>query len=287
MIKAGVAILTVLVAVALFYNTLDGDRLTVYDVRNQGFIDYEDLKDRLPAHKLFLIGEEHGNFRHHQLQVDIIEHIHAHVGLDRIVMEMLYPEQQIYIDRVYQDDIRQGFDASYIPFLMNWRREIWPWHFYQEVVETAVKYRIPLVHGNISEFEPVYSHNQDSIENADDIETLETLSALIAEAHKGLDLPQRSNQSRAYAHTAVDRKLSQNITRDLAGEGLVLAGHSHIRNDTGVGKLLAGHDRVVSIGMLSAEKMDRDYGEQPFDYVIVTFSSLKEYVITHYLRRFA
>lgn len=199
-------------------------------------------------------------------------------GLNKIVMEMIYPDQQIYIDRLYSEYFDYPYEPSYIPYLIKWKEDIWPWRWYKNIVEISLSEGISLIHGNISEKEASLIRNiYSSLENDYIDQDLKVLSKLIDKSHR--NFPKwNQNHSRAKIHLEVDRRIVKNILQDLNGYVIVIAGRTHVRNDIGVGKHLKGNSSVVSIGLISSTQIKTEFENQPFDYVIVTFNSKLDFL---------
>lgn len=288
--KISVLILFFFTSGLIAFSVIESEHaLSVYDVNGKQYLEYDDFKNRIVMkYRILAIGEEHGNVRHHEIQKELIITIQKELGVERIVMEMIYPEQQIYIDRLYSEHIGIAYEQEHIPYLLKWNNQTWPWHFYKTIVEISIKNKIPLVHGNLSKKE-VRAIRNGALTLSDGVteDMISTLSLTIANAHQRLNMDDSHGHRRVRTiiHSAIDKRMSTNATGELHGVAIILAGRNHVRKDTGVGKFLASENSVACIGLMSYMGLGQGYTNQPFDYVVMTFGSKLEYFYFNFIQR--
>jgi len=247
----------------------DAPIVQVYEVNSHRSMDMEQLKARLPLSGIILIGEEHNVFTHRQIQLELIQFLHKQGKLDGIVMEMIYPDQQIHINRLY---VNNTFASEDLQYLVRWHDDLWPWMQYRPIVEMAINQKIPLLYGNLTEQEKSMFRNAIHFEFIDEEQSV-AIENMIANAHKNLSFKSVTFAEHARLHASVDQRMMNNALYNLRGNRVVLAGRDHIKNDTGIARLLSEKRQAhISIGIFSAGNINASMAWQPFDYVVVPHS---------------
>lgn len=116
----------------------------IYAVREGKMISKRELLSQLARADYVLLGEEHGNIRHHDVQQSILEGIVRYGKKPAVILEMLDLEDAGIINstqRQYPNQLAAAVD---------WANGGWPdWQFYRPLVKTAMDAKLRLAPGNI------------------------------------------------------------------------------------------------------------------------------------------
>lgn len=231
---------------------------------------------RLRGDAVVLLGEVHDNAEQHRLRLAALERAIDAGWRPAIVMEQFDRERQADIDRARRE---RPLDPGHVIDLAGTGG--WSWDFYRPVVELALRHRLPLVAGDLSNVDTTKIVRGGLAAVFDDT----SVAAL------GLDRPiesaWQSAQEReidaghchalppslwprmARAQFARDAVLAKAVA-DHADSGVVLlAGNGHVRRDIGVPRWLPlDPGRVFAVGFL--EDDDRATPVAAFDAVVRT-----------------
>ena len=235
-----------------------------------------DWQARLRGNTVALLGEVHDNAEQHRLRLAALERALDAGWRPAIVMEQLDRERQADIDRARRE---RPLDAGHVIEVAGGKG--WNWDFYRPVVDLALRYRLPLVAGDLS--------NADTTKIVrGGLATVFDEAAIVA---LGLDraiepawqsaqeqeidlghchaLPATLWPRMARAQFARDAVLARALD-DHAEHGVVLiAGNGHVRRDVGVPRWLAlDPGRVLSVAFL--EEGDDATPVAAFDAVVRT-----------------
>lgn len=264
-----------------FYISRDVCHVVIIEPRSNKRLTWDGLQNKLAEYPVILLGEEHDNDLHHKIQLSIIDFLHRSGGIERVVMEMIYPEQQIPIKRfVAEYTMSQGsFNQAHFPYLIKWRFETWPWHSYQKIVSTVLSNDISLVFGNLSRKEAESTRLGKQL-GAYPAGKLTAIEKLVDDYHSDLIGSGVINKpSRAFIHASINNRLYTNAVNNLTGRSVVVAGNHHIRNDHGVRYLceINGYDSCLSLGMVGFG--NADIAPDSFDIAMITFNSIIGYLL--------
>lgn len=107
------------------------------------------LKVLSPA-AMVIVGEEHTNLAHHQIEVWLLENLQQQRPQGSVLLEMVTQDQQSDIDRAKQALLADTrLSESQIQDAIRWNKG-WPWPMYGELVMEGLKSPAPLLSANIS-----------------------------------------------------------------------------------------------------------------------------------------
>lgn len=111
------------------------------------FIDNDALLAQARSSRIVLLGETHDNLAHHAWQNRVLAVLAAQQPAPALVMEQFDLEQQPAIDSILRSDKPAETRAALLLALMP---DGWNKAGYRSLLETASRYRLPVVAGNLS-----------------------------------------------------------------------------------------------------------------------------------------
>lgn len=249
---------------------------TIFDVAAGAAITPETLITRLVPKRFVILGEKHDNPDHHRLQAWVLAELVAAGRKPAVVFEMFRLDQA---DAIARHLAAAPDDARGLGDVLEWRRSGWPaWAMYEPIVAAALRARLPLVAGNLSETTTaaVRRGGLAALDTAtlarlrfdqplaDDVRG--RLVTELRDAHCG-HLPESGLDNFVAVQRARDAQMAAAM-REAGGDGaLLIAGAGHGRKDMGVPLRLPA-SATASVGFI--EVRDGAPATLPFDYVWTT-----------------
>ena len=239
----------------------------IWDLNNRHFITEEVLVSEIAKSDWVLLGENHENEEHHDIEQNLIEAISDAGRLGNVALEMANQDQQKLLDEQLNNPNVTEVD-------LNWSRG-WPWDWYGELVKTALEKAQRVIATDLTRDQQMQAYMDSEIE----LPTgpyREFMDAILYESHCGkLPKSQLSNMLRVQIarDKAMHSALINNSTNKL---DVFIAGTMHTRYDTGiplVGKLNSKTVLMVSAGpeMDPGKYIPESYQDNPIaDYIIFT-----------------
>lgn len=205
----------------------------IVDLHTQQSIPLTELLQRLPAYPYILIGEEHDQPIHHQIETYLIEKLEEKQQLTAVVLEMLSVDQQDKINQLQRHPT--ALLSQDIPVQLGWKQ--WDWNQYQELIIRRLSSTIPLIASNLTEAEikTLYAGAQPlqgKISTSAQIR--QQLAQLIQQHHP---LPPAVLDKAVTVQQFRDRRMAEMLvknTQNSADHTLLVAGNNHVRKDLGV-----------------------------------------------------
>ena len=220
---------------------------TIREVATGAALTPEALVARLAARRFVLLGEKHDNADHHRLQAWVVRELIAAGRRPAVVFEMFRADQA---DAIARHLAAAPGDARGLGDAVDWRRSGWPaWSMYEPIAEGALRARLPIVAGNLSEAmtSALRRTGPAALDAAtttrlgldrplpDDVR--QRITADIRDGHCG-HLPESALDSFVVVQRARDAHMAAAM-RDAGADGAVLiAGVGHVRRDVGVPRSL-------------------------------------------------
>ncbi|MBV4467134.1 ChaN family lipoprotein [Pseudomonas sp. SWRI79] len=202
----------------------------IRDLHSGQTLTAQELLARLAKPSRLIVGEQHDNRDHHQLQLWLLQALGERRPQGSLLLEMLTPDQQARVDHVRH--------ASPLPAdLLNalaWQSG-WDWNLYGPIVGFALTQPYPLLAANLDTLEvrTVYAKPptlSGSRSNAPMVK--ETLLAQISDSHCGL-LPTSQMPAMLAVQQQRDRRMAERLLA-APTPSLLFAGAYHARKDVGV-----------------------------------------------------
>ncbi|AWM94314.1 iron(III) ABC transporter [Pseudomonas sp. 31-12] len=202
----------------------------IQDLRSGQILTPQELVERLAESSRLIVGEQHDNPDHHQLQLWLLQSLGERRPQGSLLLEMLTPDQQPRIDEVRR--------ASTLPAdlsgALNWQSG-WDWNLYGPIVRFVLTQPYPLLAANLDNHEvrtvygkpPTVSGSRSNASSVKD-----ELLAQINDSHCGL-LPTSQMPAMLAVQQQRDRRMAERLL-SAPMPSLLLAGAYHARKDVGV-----------------------------------------------------
>ena len=202
----------------------------ILDVHTGQALTAQQLAERLATAARVIVGEQHDNREHHQLQLWLLQDLSERRAQGSLLLEMLTPSQQSRVDAVRQ----ASPPPADMPAALAWQPG-WDWSLYGPIVEFALKQPYPLRAANLDDAEVRSTYAAPpslSGSHANAASVKATLLAQIGESHCGL-LPATQMPAMLAVQQQRDRRMAERLFAAPA-PALLLAGAYHARKDVGV-----------------------------------------------------
>lgn len=202
----------------------------IHDLRSGQVLTAQELIERLAKSERLIVGEQHDNRDHHQLQLWLLQALGQRRPQGSLLLEMLTPDQQLRVN-----DVRHASTPSIdLPGALAWQSG-WDWDLYGPIVRFALGQPYPLLAANLdnSEVRAVYAQPpalNGSRSNAPSVK--DELLAQISGSHCGL-LPKSQMPAMLAVQQQRDRRMAERL-RAAPEPSLLFAGAYHARKDVGV-----------------------------------------------------
>lgn len=202
----------------------------IRDLRSGQTLTAQELLARLAQPSRLIVGEQHDNRDHHQLQLWLLQALGERRPQGSLLLEMLTPDQQVRVDHVK----RSSPLPADLPNALAWQPG-WEWNLYGPIVGFALTQPYPLLAANLDtlEIRAVYANPptlSGSRSNAPMVK--ETLLAQISDSHCGL-LPTSQMPAMLAVQQQRDRRMAGRLLA-APTPSLLFAGAYHARKDVGV-----------------------------------------------------
>ncbi|MHC8396910.1 ChaN family lipoprotein [Pseudomonas sp. LB3P93] len=202
----------------------------IRDLRSGQVLTPRELVARLAEPSRLIVGEQHDNRDHHQLQLWLLQALGERRPQGSLLLEMLTPDQQPRIDEVR----RASTLPADLPGALNWQSG-WDWNLYGPIVGFALTQPYPLLAANLDNLEirtvyakpPTLSGSRSNAASVKD-----ELLAQINDSHCGL-LPTSQMPAMLAVQQQRDRRMAERLL-SAPTPSLLFAGAYHARKDVGV-----------------------------------------------------
>lgn len=202
----------------------------ILDLRSGQTLTAQELLARLAEPSRLIVGEQHDNRDHHQLQLWLLQALGERRPQGSLLLEMLTPAQQQRVD-----DVRH---TSPLPTDLSgalaWQPG-WDWNLYGPIVRFALTQPYPLLAANLDtpEVRTVYAKPPTLSGARSNAPTVRNeLLAQISDSHCGL-LPESQMPAMLAVQQQRDRRIAERL-RAAPMPSLLFTGAFHARKDVGV-----------------------------------------------------
>ncbi|PKH18465.1 iron(III) ABC transporter [Pseudomonas sp. 43NM1] len=202
----------------------------IRDLRNGRSLTAQELLARLARSERLIVGEQHDNRDHHQLQLWLLQAMGQRRPQGSLLLEMLTPDQQPRVDAVR----RAPTLPNDLPGALAWQSG-WDWDLYGPIVRFALGQPYPLLAANLDNSQMRAFYKQPLMlsgarSNAPAVK--EVLLEQISESHCGL-LPKSQMPAMLAVQQQRDRRMAERLIA-APMPSLLFAGAYHARKDVGV-----------------------------------------------------
>ncbi|MEZ5664061.1 MAG: ChaN family lipoprotein [Burkholderiaceae bacterium] len=187
---------------------------------------------RLPAHPVWLIGEQHDAPEHQAMQDAVVRFLTGRHRLAALVIEMAEAGQSTA-------GLSADAGEAQVRQVLGWTDERndagWPWDRYGPTILSAVRAGVPVLGGNLPRDRQRQAMADDSLDRLLDAASLARQQALVREGHCML-LPDRQIAPMTRIQLARDRSMAGVVLQAIrpGKTVLLIAGNEHVRRDLGV-----------------------------------------------------
>jgi uncharacterized iron-regulated protein len=202
----------------------------IRDLRSGQALTAEELIERLVRPSRLIVGEQHDNRDHHELQLWLLQSLGQRRPQGSLLLEMLTPDQQPHVD-----DVRHtSTPPADLPGALTWESG-WDWNLYGPIVRFALSQPYPLLAANLDmlEVRAVYANPptlSGSRSNAASVK--DELLKQVSDSHCGL-LPTSQMPAMLAVQQQRDRRMAERLLA-APTPSLLFAGAYHARKDVGV-----------------------------------------------------
>ena len=202
----------------------------IRDLRSGQVLTAQELVARLAKPSRVIVGEQHDNRDHHQLQRWLLQALGERRPQGSLLLEMLTPDQQLRVD-----DVRHASTLPVdLPAALAWQPG-WDWSLYGPIVRFALAQPYPVLSANLDTLEVRTFYAQPPAlsgarSNAAPVKT--ELLEQISESHCGL-LPASQMPAMLAVQQQRDRRMAERLLAAPA-PAMLFAGAYHARKDVGV-----------------------------------------------------
>jgi uncharacterized iron-regulated protein len=202
----------------------------IRDLRSGQALTAEELIERLVRPSRLIVGEQHDNRDHHELQLWLLQSLGQRRPQGSLLLEMLTPDQQPRVD-----DVRHASTPpADLPGALAWESG-WDWNLYGPIVRFALSQPYPLLAANLDmpEVRAVYANPpplSGSRSNAASVK--DELLKQVSDSHCGL-LPTSQMPAMLAVQQQRDRRMAERLLA-APTPSLLFAGAYHARKDVGV-----------------------------------------------------
>lgn len=202
----------------------------IRDLRSGQVLTAQELVARLAKPSRVIVGEQHDNRDHHQLQRWLLQALGERRPQGSLLLEMLTPDQQLRVD-----DVRHASTLPVdLPAALAWQPG-WDWSLYGPMVRFALAQPYPVLSANLDTLEVRTFYAQPPAlsgarSNAAPVKT--ELLEQISESHCGL-LPASQMPAMLAVQQQRDRRMAERLLAAPA-PAMLFAGAYHARKDVGV-----------------------------------------------------
>lgn len=201
----------------------------IRDLHSSQTLTPQALVARLAKPSRLIVGEQHDNRDHHELQLWLLQALGAHRAQGSLLLEMLTPDQQPKVD-----DVRRASPLpADLPGALAWQAG-WDWNLYQPIIRFALGQPYPVLAANLDTVEvrafyakaPTLTGARSSAASVK-AELLEQIS----DSHCGL-LPTSQMPAMLAVQQQRDRRMAKRLL-EAPTPSVLLAGAYHARKDVG------------------------------------------------------
>jgi uncharacterized iron-regulated protein len=227
----------------------------LWRLSEQRFVSEAELFAQLPTDGWLMLGEQHDNPHHHQLQQRWIEQLSQRGQLGAVALEMARTDQQPLLDQA----LGQGEGIS--PDALDWNPG-WSWELYGDLVRSALDHAPRVIAADLNREQQRSAYHQAPPQDDKGEAHANYMRRLLFDSHCG-QLPRDSLEGMRQVQLARDQHMAMRLEQANleARSGIMLTGTIHARRDLGIPLWL---DRPTVTVLLTSVQEGR---HEPYDYL--------------------
>lgn len=204
----------------------------IVDLRSGQVMSAHELLERLADAPRVIVGEQHDNPEHHQVQLWLLQALAERRSQGSLLLEMLTEDQQAAVDGVHATDTRQWPED--LPQALAWQSG-WDWSLYGPIIRYALTQPYPLLAANLTRGQIGQIYRQPPVmegKRSTAPAVSERLLTQIRQSHCAM-LPESQMAPMLAIQQQRDRHMAERLLAAPA-PAMLLAGAYHARLDMGV-----------------------------------------------------
>lgn len=204
----------------------------IVDLRSGQVLSAQALVERLADEPRVIVGEQHDNPEHHQVQLWLLQALAEQRAQGSLLLEMLTEDQQVAVDKVHGTPVQQW--PQDLPQALAWQSG-WDWSLYGPIVRYVLAQPYPLLAANLTKTQVRQVYRQPPViegPRSTAPAVSEVLLTQIRQSHCGM-LPESQLAPMLAIQQQRDRHMAERLLAAPA-PSMLLAGAYHARLDIGV-----------------------------------------------------
>lgn len=239
----------------------------IIDLNTNQTISFTELLSRLSSQDYVLVGEEHTQLIHHQIEWYLFNQLTKKAKLHLIALEMLNVDQQPAIDRI-QFNRPVNLSATDLREAIQWQK--WDWKMYQDLVVESLRSNSRVVATNLTDKEVEILLNgaeplKGSVSTSTEVK--QKIAQLLSSINHGSVYPM---ENMVAVQQFRDRRMAEKLVKNALSTSLLIAGNHHVRKDLGVPLHIAEYDRTKKVAVLMLKTEREGITSSQADYLWVT-----------------
>lgn len=239
----------------------------IIDLKTNQPISADDLLARLSVQDYILIGEEHDNQLHHQIELYLFNQLTQKTRVHLLALEMLNVEQQPFINDI-QFNRRFSLSDSELRKAIRWKH--WDWAMYRDLIVESLQSKSHVVATNLTDKE-IEVLLQGALPLKGTFSTSNEVKQKIAQLISSVNhhLP-ASIDNMISVQQFRDRRMAEKLIKNALFTSILIAGNHHVNKEFGVPLHIAEYDKTKKVAVLMLKTRKEDITSSQADYLWLT-----------------
>lgn len=237
----------------------------IIDLKTNQPISVTDLIAQLTAQDYILIGEEHDQRIHHQIELFLFNQLSQITKVNLLALEMLNVEQQLFIDEIQANQHLSLSDYE-LQKAIQWKN--WDWSMYGDLIVAGLGSQAHLIATNLTDIEV-----STLLKGAEPLKGTISVSDRVKQSIANL-LTSHHNPYPIENMVAVqqfrDRRMAEKLVKNAASMGVLIAGNHHVNKEIGVPLHISEYDKTKKVTVLMLKTEREGVTSSQADYLWLT-----------------
>lgn len=234
------------------------------DLKTNQSIYVEQLLSQLSTQDYILIGEEHDQPLHHQIELYLFKQLAQKMKLHSVAFEMLQVDQQPLINKIQFSRTTFSSDDEWKKAI-KWKK--WDWTMYRNLIIEGLQSNSHVLATNLTDQEV-----EILLQGAHPLKGTFSISNKVK--HKIAQLLSSTNQHLPYPIENMvsvqqfrDRRMAEQLIKNALSTSLLIAGNHHVNKEIGVPLHIAEYDKTKKVAVLMLKTEKEDITSSQADYL--------------------
>ncbi|QIM65938.1 iron-regulated lipoprotein [Mannheimia granulomatis] len=239
----------------------------IIDLKTNQLMSVNDLLSRLSTQDYILIGEEHDNQLHHQIELYLFNQLTQKTRVHLLALEMLNVEQQPFINDI-QFNRRFSLSDSELRKAIRWKS--WDWAMYRDLIVESLQSKSHLIATNLTDRE-VEILLQGALPLSGTFSTSNEVKQKIAQLVSSISHHSPSSiENMVAVQQFRDRRMAEQLIKNALFTSILIAGNHHVNKEFGVPLHIAEYDKTKKVAVLMLKTRKEDITSSQADYLWLT-----------------